>query len=108
MFVLAWLYFRSFFFLSIFNATVSQMNKAFYTSNCAAPEGYDLNVYRGTSDPTEHLGCMIHVRVAIGCWSFYRYSMRSDILIKSINMLLFLAARSGSVLKACYPFSSFI
>lgn len=65
MLVLAWLHFTALF--SIFNAPVSKVNKAFSASYCAAPKGCDLIVYSGTTDPTEHLGCMIHVSVFL--WS---------------------------------------
>lgn len=44
----------------------------FSTSFCAAPTGCDLIVYSDTTDPTEHLGCMIYVSAF--CFGFWHLS----------------------------------
>lgn len=63
----------------------------FSTSFCAAPTGCDLIVYSDTTDPTEHLGCMIYVSAfCFGFWHLSDAGFSVKLVIKLVFPFFFI------------------
>lgn len=69
----------------------AKRTELFSTSFRATLTGCDLIVYSDTSDPTEHLGCMIYVSEFFFFLSWSDASLSFELVNKLVFLLLFLS-----------------